>query len=341
MNKSTIVICLVLILPFIGNSQDVHFSFPEFTPLSINPALAGANNAMEGMVNYRNQWSSLGEPYKTTAAAFHARVNKSNRRSNFFALGLQLMNDKAGLPGITGNSAMLTVANHVMLSKESKIGAGLTLGYMQRTITDFSGQWATQYDGTAYNAGLASGEIFSTPTYGFLDIGAGMVYTYQRRQSTLAKRSDRFLSAGISINHVNRPNYSFLASGEDRLPIRYTAFANGEIALSTTDFSILPGIWYHRQGPFTQFLFGSSVRVIIVPETRYTGFKKPFSLSVGMYGRINDAAVARLTVDYDRFSLGYAFDFNTSGLNNYTGGRGAQEIFLRFNLSEIGPIRGR
>ena len=339
MKKINLVFLFTAVLPLMVYGQDVHFSFPEYSPLLLNPALAGANYAMEGNVNYRNQWSSLGEAYKTTAASFHARINSKNtRKTNHFALGLQVMNDKAGLPGITGNSVAISFADHVMLSRESKVGVGLSVGYVQRAITDFNGQWASQYDGTSYNAGLASGEQFTNPIYGFADIAGGIVYTYQHRNSTLAKRMDRFLSAGVSASHVNRPGNSFLANGNDRLPVRYSAFVNGEIALAETDFSVVPGIWYHRQGPFSQLLFGSSVKIILIPETRYTGFYRPLSLAIGLFGRLNDAAIVRLAVDYDHYSFGYAFDFNTSGLNDYTGGRGSQELFLRYSFT---PSRSR
>lgn len=336
---------IILLAAFsVANSygQDVHFSFPEYTPLALNPALAGANYAMEGVVNYRNQWSSLGEPYKTLAASFHSRLPGKNKfQTNNFAVGLQFMNDKAGLPGIVSNSISLAVADHVMISRESKIGLGLNFGYVQRSINAADGQWASQYDGTGYNPSLPSGEFFSNPNFGILDVGAGLVYTYQHRQSTLAKSMDKFVSAGISVNHVNRPNNSFIESGNDRLPLRYSAFANGEIALGSTDASVLPGVWYHRQAGFRELMIGSSLRYKIVPETRYTGFSKPLSLTIGLFGRLKDAFIARLVVDYDRYSFGYAFDFNTSGLNNYTNGRGSQELFLRFNLSDTQPLRTR
>lgn len=342
MKKYLIAVLFLNCLVWKSDGQDAHFSFPEQSPLLLNPALAGANFSMEAAVNYRNQWSSLGNPYKTLSASFHSRLpTKQKFQTNNFALGVQCMNDKAGLPGVVSNSFSLVAANHVRISRESKIGLGINLGYAQRSIDQANGQWASQYDGAAYNPGLLSGEVLSNPSFGILDLGAGLVYTYQHRQSTLAKSMDRFLSAGVSAFHVNRPQNSFIESGNDQLPIRYVAFMNGEMALGSTSTSVVPGIWYQRQGTFSVVLAGASLRYQIIPETRYTGFSKPTSVCVGLYGRINDAFVARLVIDYDHYSFGYAFDFNSSGLNDYTTGRGAQEFFLRFKLSEIQPLRTR
>ena len=340
MKKIIRTFLLIHALALSAAAQDVQFSFPEFAPLSLNPALAGANYAMEGIVNYRNQWSSLGDPYQTVATSFHARLNEKNKRkTNQLAIGLRLMHDKAGNPGITTNGMAVSLANHVFLSRNSKLGAGIDLGYLRRSVGNGSGQWARQYDGVAFDPGLPSGESLNNPAIGYFDMGAGLLYTYEHKRSTLAANHDKLINAGVAVYHINRPNNSFFTDGEDRLPVRYSAFASGEVAMGSTDMSVLGGLWYHRQGVFSQLLAGASLKFMLIGETRYTGFNKPLALSLGLYGRLKDAAILRFNLDWDRFSLGYAFDFNTSGLNNYTGGRGAQEVFLRFFLNENRPIR--
>ncbi len=332
----------VLLTPIVSMCQDAHFSCPEQAPLNLNPAMAGANHNMEGMIIYRNQWSSLGDPYKTTAASFHARLNEGmSRQTNQLAIGLQLMNDKAGSPGITKNSASLALSNHIKINQNSKIGAAILLGLGQQSLNTENGEWASQYDGIGFNPAISSGESIPKSSFGFFDIGAGLLYTYQYRQSTLAKNFDKSLNLGIAAYHLNRPNNSFINEGDDRLPIRYSAFINGEYALESFNISISPGIWYQQQAKFSQLLAGAAIKYLIVDETRYTGFNKPLSLSIGLYGRLKDAAIAKLMVDWDRYALGYAYDFNTSGLKDYTKGRGANEIFIRFFIDQNKPARSR
>ena len=62
-------------------AQDVHFSQMEYSPLTLNPGLAGANSPMQGVVNYRSQWKSVATPYKTIAASFDARFNEDTKNS--------------------------------------------------------------------------------------------------------------------------------------------------------------------------------------------------------------------------------------------------------------------
>ncbi|MFI5151315.1 MAG: type IX secretion system membrane protein PorP/SprF, partial [Bacteroidia bacterium] len=49
------------------NAQDTHFSQFYMSPLTQNPAMAGAVYDMQALINYRNQWSSIATPFKTMA----------------------------------------------------------------------------------------------------------------------------------------------------------------------------------------------------------------------------------------------------------------------------------
>ena len=63
------IIVVGLLLGLNGLSQDTHFSQVAYSPLTLNPALAGANSVLQGVMNYRNQWNSVTSPYKTFAAS--------------------------------------------------------------------------------------------------------------------------------------------------------------------------------------------------------------------------------------------------------------------------------
>jgi hypothetical protein len=67
------------------------------------------------------------------------------------------------------------------LSRESKIGAALKIVYGQRAIRAQEGQWATQFNGTTYDPSIGSGEAFETAEFRYLDVGAGLLYTYKRK----------------------------------------------------------------------------------------------------------------------------------------------------------------
>ncbi len=340
LNRSVLFIFLFLCLGASLTAQDIHFSFAENNPLVLNPALAGANYTKEATLNYRNQWSSLGSPFKTTTAGFSSRIASQKRNAtNTVAWGVQFINDRVGDPGMLGNAASLVLADHIQLGSESKLGVGLSFGIGQRALRQTEGQWASQYNGVTYDPSAPSGEAFENLDFRFADAGLGILYTYGRRGGTLARSEDLVINTGVSAYHVNRPNSSFIREGDERLPVRYSAFANAEIAIADRDAAVLPGLYYHRQGAFQELLLGASYKLKVISDTRYTGFNKPLAFSLGLFGRWQDAAVAKLRLDWDQYSFGYAYEFNTSRLNPYTNGTGAHEIFLRFIVPDSRPLR--
>jgi len=121
--------------------------------------------------------------------------------------------------------------------------------------------------------------------------------------------------------------------------MRLSLFANGEFALESMDAALLPGVYFHQQGEFSEILLGSYYKFKILKDTRYTGFNKSMALSLGLFGRIKDAGIVKLMLDWDQYSLGYSFDFNTSGLSRYSNGNGAHEIVLRFISPFSKPLR--
>ena len=55
-------------------AQDIHFSQFDETPLLLNPANTGIHHDLRVITNYRDQWQSIGAPYKTFAFAADAKL---------------------------------------------------------------------------------------------------------------------------------------------------------------------------------------------------------------------------------------------------------------------------
>ena len=57
-------------------AQDYSFSNHNMVPFSLNPALAGAANAVRFGLNYRQQWPALGNKYHTVRASYDQNFYK-------------------------------------------------------------------------------------------------------------------------------------------------------------------------------------------------------------------------------------------------------------------------
>jgi type IX secretion system PorP/SprF family membrane protein len=277
------------------HGQDVHFSQMEFSPLTLNPALAGANSPMQGIVNYRSQWKSVATPYKTLAASFDARLNEKKRdKKGIIAAGLNFFNDQSGDLKVVSNNVNINVAYHLMLNRNSTLGLGIYTGFGQRSINPNAGRWGSQYNGTSYdptiNVNIA--DALGSSSFTYLDAGTGLLYTYKRNQGYMTQNNQFLFTYGMALYHVNRPNYSLISIESEKLFMRWSAFANADIGIPNTKGSILPGVYFQRQNTSMEILFGTYFKYILQDGSRYTMRKKPAAMYLGLFNRFRDAMVA-------------------------------------------------
>ena len=313
-------------------AQDIHFSNMDYSPLTLNPALAGANNNIQVITNYRTQWNAVptAVPYNTIAFSGEMRINsKQSSKNGHLAAGLNLFNDRAGINRITSNNVGLSLAYHLLLNENNTIGLGLQTGFGQRSLDATDGMWGNQYNGTNYDPTLSNGEVFSTASFSFFEAGSGLVYTYGSKETQMRSNDGLKINAGYAVFHVNRPKFSF-NGGDDKLYMRHAIFANAKIGIGNTTMNIEPGIYAQIQGPSNNILFGTDYRVLLKEGSKVTGNIQRTSVAFGVFYRNKDAVISRILFNYAGFGVGFAYDFNVSKLSEITNSRGGAEFFLRW-----------
>jgi len=330
-----IIFTTFICFPFVGmlNAQDIHFSQMEYSPLTLNPALAGVNAPMQGIMNYRSQWKSVASPYKTFAASFDARLNdKKRNKSGILVAGINFSNDQAGSTKLITNNANLSFGYHLLLNDKSTLGVALNTGFGQRSFDPNSGRWGSQFNGKEYDASLSSGETFASNGFSYFDAGTGIVYSYKDGDDYTPSNDGKSFNVGFAAYHVNKPKYSFMNNSSERLSVRYSAFANAIIGQRNSNWSFLPGVYYQLQGKAQEILIGSSVKYCVSEGSDVTGFNKSTYVSFGAYFRTKDAFILRAMLEWSDFSIGLAYDVNVSNLRTVSNTKGGAEIFLRYNM---------
>lgn len=330
-----ILTVFTLVFGFNLNAQDIHFSQIKNSPLNLNPALAGANNYLNAVVNYKNQWMSITRPFQTIGASFdmHLPSKKAmEERKGVFALGMNLFNDNGGDSKINTFNGTLNLAYHLKVGRASSLGAAIYAGAGQRSFNPGELQWGSQYDGFEYNPGLTSGEIFARDNYVYMDVGMGVLYTYVDNESRVTGDETFYFNSGLAVYHLNTPNYTFIDSDDDELYMRWSLFADALIPLQNSDVSFLPGIYYNRQGYAQELIFGSYARFLLKQQSKHTGFISSITLSFGVFYRMRDALISKLMFQLDRYSIGFSYDSNFSNLTPVTNTRGGFEVFLRYAI---------
>jgi len=333
--KIALIFCVTLLASLISFGQDVHFSHMEFSPLTLNPAMAGVHSPLQGIVNYRKQWKSVGAPYQTMGASIDGRFNENKRRkSGIIAGGLNILNDKAGDLGLVTTNVNLHLAYHLILDRTSTLGLGIYTGFGQQTIDPDGARWGSQYNGMAYNPSINNGENLIYANNSYFDAGAGLAYRYKKPGGYITQNNQFIFTYGLALYHINRPNYSLISMENEKLFMRWSTFANADIGIANTKCSILPGVYFQRQNTSMEILYGTYFKYILQEGSRYTMRKKPVAMYLGLFNRLRDAMVAKVMFEINQYSVGFAYDFNISSLITVSQLRGGFELFLRFNMGE-------
>lgn len=309
-------------------AQDIHFSQFDETPLQLNPANTAVHHDVRIITNYKNQWQSVGSPYKTFALSGEVKLLKKKKQN--LGLGIDFFNDKAGDAQMGTTQANLSLSGIIPLNLKSLISGGLMCGFAQRSMSTSKLTWGNQYDGMAYNANLPTGETSSVNNYTYLDLGAGVQYSYGTDEMYISANNARKVNIGVSVFHPNQPAYSFYGNKSENLHMKLVFHGDAAIGIKNTNLILKPSYIVFLQGATKEITPGMTFQYILQESSKYTGNKKPAAVSLGGYYRANDAFIALAKFEYANYAIGFSYDINLSKLKTVTSSRGGFEISLRF-----------
>lgn len=315
-----ILVLLCMAGSFVMQSQDIHFSQFNNSPLNLNPGLIGAFNGDYRFVgNQRTQWSSVTTPYSTFGLSADARGVFGSP----IGAGLSVYNDKAG-DSEFGTLQIGVGASYRIPLKDST--QSITLGaqpvYTQRSINYTKLQFDNQYNGNFYDETLDNGETFTNTGSNYFNLHAGLTWN-----NIIAQRKE--VSAGFALHNILRPQQTFF---NENIPLhqRYTLHANGLFAVSDK-VDALPSIMFQRQNKFNELILGGQAKY----HLNNGNYKAVYG---GIWYRNSDATYFTIGLDYADFHFGISYDLNLSSLKVASNSRGGFEFAVIYILSTYKPI---
>ena len=296
--------------------QDIHFSMFYASPLTLNPALTGANDGTyRAAAIYRNQWRSVSTPYNTFAGSFDIKLLQDKLKNDVFGVGALIQSDQSGDGKLTSTSAMLSAAFHKGLDKNHRhfLGLGAQFAFTQNSLKWQQLAFPDQFSGTDFNLSQSNGENFSKPTINYFDLNMGLV-----EQSTFNDIVSNMI--GFSVYHLVEPKESFLGQNV-KLSNRF-AVHEGLRIRAVPNFYICPNFIFQYQNKAQEINLGSSF------EYHIPGKKSETVASLGGWYRLGDAAIVTAGIEYYKVRLMFAYDINTSSLKPATNDRGAFELSI-------------
>jgi type IX secretion system PorP/SprF family membrane protein len=311
-------------------SQDIHFSQYNASPLMLNPALAGMNACdYRVYANFRMQWMTVssGNTYRTVAGGADMTVGKVTKYNSFAGLGLSFFTDQAGDLNFSTNKVDLSFAYHFMLNRRGtqQISTGIQGSFGYRSINASKATFDSQYNPTT---GLVDPggtvESFAQNRIMYGDVAFGALYSG-------VFKNDLNFYFGVAMSHLNQPKISFKPSGtegtsQERLYFKTTIHSGLSIPVGKRLF-IMPHVMALVQGPSYEFNVGCNFKTMLGSNTATS----KTALHLGLqYRGLLDALILNARVDYKGFSAGLSYDINISKLTPASQTVGAPEVSLMY-----------
>ncbi|MEY2828931.1 MAG: hypothetical protein RIQ33_789 [Bacteroidota bacterium] len=315
MKKLAAVLMSVLCLSQMAQSQDVHLSQFNSSPLLLNAANTGNyDGKIRVAANYRNQWASVSTPFQTGVISADAPLCTATKY--YFGVGILGIYDRVGSAKLTHKTTMASVALHYPLSKNDTpkhyIHVGFQAGLTNVTIDASKLTFANMYNP---NTGT-----FTAPTVN--DVNDNVSYfdaNFGASWSSVISKRFSFI-AGLSILHINQPK------------IKNMIFNGSTTLKSTTVLSIQtpykishkiivsPAIYTAQHRYASETMIGSNLNY------------KLHSIEIigGAYYRLSDAAIVLIGVQAKDFRVGLSYDINISNLKVGSKYKGGIEVSLAY-----------
>ena len=326
-----IIASLLLITTIGASAQDIHFTMWDAMPITTNPAMTGVfPGDHRGVINYRNQWASIGNPYTTYSFMADAGMFKKKWQNGFMGAGVNVYKDVAGQTDFGTTKISLSLSNIVFLNDKNSASVGLMGSWAQNSISPNNLEWDSQFNGQFFDPNLGSNETMSFQSNNYFDFSAGALWAYGTGAKTLSSHDEFKMKAGAAFYHVTRPSREVEFGDLDKLYSKFALHADAHIGLSNTKMALKPKFISYFQGPTRQIAAGMLFRYMLREESKYTGFFSEMAISFGGYYRVGDAFAPSAEFEIAGLAIGVAYDMNVSGLNAATNGNGGPEVFLRF-----------
>ncbi|MFH2141194.1 MAG: PorP/SprF family type IX secretion system membrane protein [Bacteroidota bacterium] len=310
----SIVVVIFSIFSLSYSQEDPQYSMNFYNQLSFNPGYAGSNDAICGVILYRNQWMGFDGAPKTMAFTVHGPIEQISSGA-----GISVVNDKIGY----FNDLYFTLNYAYRLELDNgMLGMGLGIGFINKALSNadwkspdvLSGTYQDPYDDPNIPH---DGSKFS------FDSNFGLYY-----QGDIGR--DDAIYGGISVTHLNKPSTKIdktNADAEHSFYARHFYILAGYGLKVSEKVDFQPGFIIHSDGSVVQYnVFGRAVLM------------KQFWGGLGFRG--GDAIYPMFGYNHPSgLGGGVSYDITLSKLASYSSG--TLEIYLRycFNI-EIDKGRG-
>jgi len=315
MKRSFVIFVIVFLQAITLFAQDLQLTQFYAAQIYLNPAFAGANADSRLATTYRNQWAALPGAFNSFLLSYDYYLNDLHS-----GVGIILTSDKAGTAALGNNTAGLNYAYDYKITRIWSAALGIRTAYGYRSLN---------FNRLLFGDQIARGASTSlqaiTPEkVHYLDMATGALFFSQKQW------------VGLTLNHINRPNESFLSKNAP-LPIKGSIHGGANFPLEEQGGegrkddkpAIIVAFQYRFQKKFDQGDIGLYYkRLNYFLGVWYRGIPLLKSYKPGYSN--HDAVAFLVGGSYKDLIIGYSYDVTISKLTMASGG--SHEISLNYQF---------
>ncbi|MDH3649318.1 MAG: type IX secretion system membrane protein PorP/SprF [Saprospiraceae bacterium] len=306
-------------------SQDIHLSHIHASPTHLNPAMTGLFNAdLRFIANYKGQWNSFTNGYRTMVASADMKLNKGIGNRDDVGVGIMAIGDQAGDLKFRTLNVGLSVSYLKALNATGThfLSAGIQTGIIQQRLNTSLAILEEEFDPYIQNPDFMG-------TVSAFDLSAGLAWFVP-----VGRRNHVYL--GASMWHINRGFVAFQQNQVDA-PDSYflfpkTVIHGGAHLRINYVLTLKPSFIFLDQGPHREINMGTffslqAVDQYVRPEyTIYFGAWFRWSMEEGEFNR--DALIASVRYDWKNTIFTFSYDINISDLARASRYQGGPELSI-------------
>lgn len=320
-NLTAILKYIILCVPVLGvfcrlPAQDILMSQYFCAPLQLNPAMAGISYGPRVTLNYRNEWSSLGNGFNggftSYMAAYDMHIDAISAGIGAMFVGDQIAN------GIYATyTAKVMYSQQFKFNRKMALKLGLEGDYIRTQLNWNDLLWSDMINPLS---GFYNNINVPNPTQEELP---GKLYNNNGEMAAGAVFFTEKYYIGFAAHNLLMHKQSFY-DDQSPTPIEFVAHAGANLPLNSAQASrnniwLSPNVLFMSQGAALQaegtLLMGISLIYFGL------GYRNDITNS--------DAVIGYLGVKKGKFRVGYSYDYTISKLIKQTGG--THELSFTFN----------
>lgn len=325
-------------------AQDFHFSQTSEIPLLINPASTGVFKGWERFtLNHRNQWLGANTQFMTSSFVADANFLKNRHSDNaHLGVGVYLYNDVGGDSKFGLQNASVSLSGILPLNSNGHLlSAGIQTGFTSRKSDLSRVNFENQWNGTAFDPTISSGEPGMLQNFRHFDAAAGLMYQYDASNTGFTRRDEKIFRFGVAAYHLNKPKLEYTSALQANLYRKFVIHTSYTSDIPNSYWSFDLSAVQFIQGPHLETIFGGTLKNRFQNGTKITGYYQDAFFGFGLYTRLLDAVIPRVFIDFKSIKFGISYDVTISQLRKAHRG-GSLEFSLSFsNLDHALFKKGR